>query len=59
MYKLVNVFVDSDAHGTFGFRAIVTQSAGCCYEGMEARNVLFGMFYLQPRHGVVEMACSD
>ena len=46
MYKLANVFVDSDAHGTFGFRAIVTQSAGCCYEGMEARNVLFGMFYL-------------
>ena len=46
MYKLVNVFVGSDAHGTFGFRAVVTQSAGCCYEGMEARNVLFGMFCL-------------
>ena len=46
MYKLVNVFVDSDAHGTFGFRAIVTQSAGCCYEGMEARNVLFSMMRL-------------
>ena len=46
MYKLVNVFVDSDAHGTFGFRAIVTQSAGCCYEGMEARNVLFSIFWL-------------
>ena len=28
MYKLVNVFVDSDAHGTFGFRAIASQSAG-------------------------------
>ena len=46
MYKLANVFVDSDAHGTFEFRAIVYQAVGGCYENMGAWHVLNNTFWL-------------